>query len=280
MLAVRYSDKKIESRKGKLVMRTTACFAAFALAAAFMAVPLRADISVSRPVSPDGDSLQDIFDAVSSPSINVIDDQFDKAVFTNSGTGSALFAVVAKAGDRSGNSQFGIYNYLSPTTKVVIFDSTDGIQSGVSDMARVSFKANGDIAVLTASGSTVVTSGFGVHKFGFYIDVLDDNDVVLETLYSEDSRNGGDARALIFRGDNAGSFQTPGSLAGTFTDSEFVIAFDDGREDAATGVHPDDFADFVVISQSVVPVPEPSSIVLAAFCLLTLLGLPVRRRRR
>lgn len=259
-------------------MRTTTCFTAFALAAALMATPLRADISTSRPVTPGDTSLQDVFDSVSSPPIDAIDDQFDRAVFTNSGSGGMIVTYVAKATGPSKKSRFGIYNFLDPSIRAVIFDSDSGITGSVSDSSLVSFMKNGDVAVTTAT-SSAVTPGFGSHKFGFFIDVLDENDLVLETLFSEDSRNGGDASALIFQGDDATGFQPPGRAAGPLSPADFVIAFDDGRQNGAAGDRSDDFVDLVVIAESIVPIPEPSSIVLAAICLVALLGIPVRRRR-
>ncbi|MFQ5845473.1 MAG: PEP-CTERM sorting domain-containing protein, partial [Planctomycetota bacterium] len=95
-----------------------------------------------------------------------------------------------------------------------------------------------------------------------------------------DSLNpGGKAQALIYQGDNATVLQIPPLAAGPFSDSEFIIAFED-LDRSITSNSDDDFDDAVVLVESISIVPEPATVAMTGLILGAALGFRARRRKR
>ncbi len=239
-----------------------------------------------RPVPVSGGNLQGVFSDVtgiyvSGPGIDAAADQHSAAWFTNTSSGGSVATFAVEVAPASAENTFGIYSTGDPSKRAAIFDGA----AVPGEQAFVSFLANGDVQVSAASG-TVVTSGFPDPKsFGFYLDVFDApaggfgdgiNTTLDYTVFTDDALNtlvnpAGAAQVLVFRGDNQTILQVPPFGAGLFTDSEFILAFEDGVTGSAAG----DFADMVVIVESVAPIPEPATGLLLGVGLLTL-----RRFRR
>ncbi len=204
----------------------------------------------NRPISPLGDNgvdnnLQEVFDSITvSGGIDAIADQTPFAAFSSGASGGSVATMIIELAANPGANTFGLYDIADPANKAEVFAGAQG-QGAI---ALIAFLANGDIMV----NGTVMASGFG-SAFGFYLGVP------RATFYSQDVLNpGGNAQALIYRGDGSTVLQIPPYAAGTFGVDEYIIAF----EEVAFDQSDKDFQDMVVMVESIRPVPAPAAVLL------------------
>ncbi|EDX76904.1 conserved hypothetical protein [Coleofasciculus chthonoplastes PCC 7420] len=247
-----------------------------------------------RPVDPIGPSidpgpapveLQELLDAITvdGPGIDVIEDQKPYDLFTNQASGASESTFLFEIAGFSPGNVFGIYKADDPAFKIPLFIG----DNDPADAASTFFLSNGDVAVSTipfssdkpfapdefpiADPSFELYEGFG-NMFGFYLQNPNN-----EWFFTEDSLNpDGVAHALIYQGDDATTLMAPGRQPGTFSDNEFIIAF----EDTAAGqpFYDNDFNDLVVIVESIEPKETPEPAALAGLGLLA--GAMAISRRR
>lgn len=220
-------------------------------------------------------SLQDLFNSITVSGGIDAENDTGYETFTNTATGSSIGSFMFEVAGFAPKNKFGIYS-LTTGAMAQLF----GGVNDAGDRVTVDFNADNSVTVSTKGKTPGYVSAtidqeianFG-NLFGFYLTNGDG-----ETFYSQKSKNGGYQQAAIYRGDNTTNLKLPGKAAGTFTDNEFIIAFEDLWLGGSTDK---DYNDLVVMMESIEPysdVPEPS----------TLLGLgvlgasfwSVRRRSR
>jgi len=291
--------------------------AAMLAAQAGAAVVNDRDPPIPLPPGPGGAGdtpvLQQIFDdiTVGGPGIDAVADQTNFALFTTtaSGGGVASFIIELALGGGPGDfgdgpNRFGIYKSDSPEVKAEIF----GPQHESGDLASLEFFAPsalfpGGFVTITVKklvGADPVTGlpvfditstsvlNFG-NVFGFYMDVYDgeassrgpgsatgdgDSDTLDWTVYTEDSLNGDAPGALVYKGDGETVLEIPSRPSGTFITNDYIFAFD--KMNSKTR----DFADLVVLVESIEPVPEPLSVVVWGLLGMIGVGFHQWRRRR
>lgn len=250
---------------GKSFLTTTGIAIAFVGSTFVSANPgLAANVRpVSFGESWDGEehSLENILDdmTVSGPNIDTKQDQTPYDLFTSTAIGNSSSTFMAEVADYASTNQFGIYS-AKTGEKAVLFDGNDTSGTG----SFFSFLENGDLQIgnidtidsnpSPAAGSFEIKENFG-NQFGFFLNVAEEN----ATYYSQDSLNPNEsAQSVIYQGNNQTKMELPLRQAGTFTDSQFIVAF----EDLEVGNSDRDYNDMVAMVSAVEPtteVPEPTS---------------------
>lgn len=240
-----------------------------ALSAVFLAASgAQADPFNSRPVVLDQNSheasLQGIFDSWGLE-LNASTDQSSAALFHS--TGTTTFTILAEFAGFRKHNKFGVYlgNVLD----------ANGADRQPNTLVTGAVQAHGRATVFRGSHGVGATKTLDIPtqlEFGFDLFTPQRN-----RFFSEDSRNGGAAQAVIYRGSGQ-TFQF-----GVFGANELIVAFEDLRLPNSDY----DYQDMVVLVSGVTtpsntpgnPVPEPSSMALLGMSLLAVGGAHRRRNR-
>ena len=229
---------------------------------ALMATPGLADPSFND----GGAALQTILDNItlvtsSNPSGDSSVDTFTDWLANDeywSISGSALSGTTVIINLASANPDFsyGVYDMWGTNDQVELF----GTGAVAGSQVVMSIKGDGSVFLNVTNDSLVDFSG---NHFGFY---LSDGTT---TLFSDPSLNSGLDYMIAYQGLDVDMVQLPGQSAGFWTDNEFVFGWESGT---LTG----DYADFVVMVESITPVPVPAAVILGILG-LGVAGLKLRK---
>lgn len=245
----------------KKLLLTGAISSLVALAAPITATNTR-PVGVNGP-PPGENSLQSYLDHVygCTDCVDAKTAQQTAALWMEPGLPPQQIAPIIVAHDAANGDPFGIFSGTDTTTATLVDIFLSGAPGGSSaPSASLRFNANGTITISdTTGGSTCAAdfvncgtfSGINQGSFGFFINSNGTN------LFTSDSANpalgGSQAHALAYVG--AGD--------------KWTLAFEDGTDF--------DYNDRIVSIESIVPVPEPASVVLFG-SLLILFATGLRRR--
>ncbi len=188
--------------------------------------------------------------AMGADAFDPANDQSPYALWTP-GAGQSATTIVLEIAGYSPLNQLGIYSAANNLNSYGLFAGS---------------ASSGDDLTLTFVGGHLWVDGldqglFDISDgFGFYLHSGNG-----KTYYTEDSRNGGVAQALVFQGQGGGQQiqVTSGGQTIALGTNDWVIGF----EDLDYGSSDKDFNDFVFVAQNITPVPEPSSLAFLALAI-------------
>jgi hypothetical protein len=226
---------------------------------------LMATPAIANPTFKDGGAaLQTVLDNITTAPVagsssvtaatDALPDLLD-SYWSITGTGASANTLIIELAAWSGDNEFGVY---SGGQYVEIF----GGAAFAGDQAFLSIKADGSVYVNNIDSGT----DFAGNNFGYYLDstgnTLGDPVTSYGGLWHSDTSLNADNfdHMAAYQGLNIDTVQLPNLQPGLWTNNEYILAFED-IDNRSTWTD-NDFTDFVVMVESVTPIPVPGAILL------------------
>jgi len=233
-------------------------------------------VPFSFGASADGTSLQQVLDnvTVGGPSsvdttTDSISDVYDSYWKIDASGAAAAQIVIEIAGNANSNT-FGIYDQTDSSKTVELYSGPDAAGHKIA----FSFDVNdGSIIVSDLTDLTIVDTNvtFGsLNLFGFYLGTVGGGNYFSDSALN----NNGDDHMVAYEG-VGDMINLPGNLGpAEWAENEWIL----GWEDLPSSSWDADYQDFVVLVESVSPVPEPGTLALLGTGLLGF-GAFLRRKK-
>ncbi|MDA3914712.1 PEP-CTERM sorting domain-containing protein [Oleiagrimonas sp.] len=206
----------------------------------------------------------------SGPGVNPYTQQTQTPFWSVNASSGSISTILLQIAGNAGNDTFGIFDPNNANNKLALI--TNGSNG---DQAALSTYAGGGYAVNFGTKVYFSTTNY----FGYYLATP------TGTFYSLPSLNAaggmtypnGMPHMVAYHGDGGNTLQPMnGFSGGTWSANEYILAWED-QPFAKSDL---DYNDFLVMVESVHPVPEPAVLGMFGLGLLLIGGFAVSRRRR
>jgi len=227
----------------------------------------------AAPFNDGGASLEGALNTItllpnpSDTSVDVVNDMLTDNLDSSwniTATGGSVATVIIEIASYAGSNTFGVYDPINPSTKVQIFDGA----ATTATQATLSIWGDGSVFV----NHVDTTVDFAVTYFGYYLDATIGNNNNQAIFHSDTAFNlDGQDHMYAYQGTNTDTVKIGGWPSGLWTNNEYVLAFEDLWNGGDR-----DFSDFVVMVESVQPIPVPGAVLLGILG-LSAAGIKLRR---
>ena len=264
-----------------------------------LALCLSAAPAMAATFGDGGVALQGVLDGITQTpagdsSIDVTTDEMSDnldSTWSITGSGGSISTIIIELAAWKDLTTFGIYDSANPSVMVEVFDGA--ASAGASKAVTIT-----DTGMVELNFVATGTS-FAGNSFGFYVDASATHagGFVGGVWKSDSSLNANQLDHMYaYQGNDSDVIQVPGKAPGIWTDNEFILAFEDLHDqhwddgdgiwqagewpgpivnNVITAIEPD-FTDFVVIVESINPVPVPGAVLLGILG-LSAAGIKLRR---
>ncbi len=249
----------------------------FSLCLLLGAAPAMADVWPTGPAvyGDGGVEVQNKFNAITkvplgNSSVDVLNDAILDdldSVWEIDGSGSAVSTIVMEAAGFRNSNRFGLYDPLNLSNRIEVFSGA----AGPGNVMFMTMLATGQVLINGVPTGAPLTS---VNQFGFYLDASIGNRRADAIFYSDTLHNAdGVDHMYAYQGDvsDPDRIQIPPFAEGNWTNNMYALAFEDLWNGGDR-----DYSDFVVMMESITPVPVPGAILLGMLG-LSLAGVKLRK---